>query len=51
MAEFQTLLGKNMTVMQIRDFLSGEFTPISLGEVMATLKAREAAGLITLSAK
>jgi aminopeptidase YwaD len=51
MAEFQTLLGKNMSVMQIRDFLSGEFTPISLGEVMATLKAREAAGLITLSAK
>jgi hypothetical protein len=48
-AEFSLLLGKQMTVMQLRDFLSGEFTPITLAEVMAVLKARETAGSITLT--
>ena len=33
-----------MTALQIRDFLSGEFTPLPLADVMAVLKAREAAG-------
>ncbi|WP_213979061.1 M28 family peptidase [Sphingomonas sp. dw_22] len=52
MAEFQILVARgNMTVLQIRDFLSGEFTPLPLADLMATLKAREAAGLITLTRK
>jgi hypothetical protein len=38
-------------VLQIRDFLSGEFTPVTLAEVMAVLKAREASGQIKLVAK
>ena len=42
------LLGKGLTVLQIRDFLSGEFTPLPLADVMAVLKAREAAGAIKL---
>jgi hypothetical protein len=48
-AEFNLLLGKNKTVLQIRDFLSGEFTPLPLADVMAVLKAREAAGAIKLT--
>ncbi len=42
------LLGKGKTALQIRDFLSGEFTPLTMGEVMAVLKAREASGAIRL---
>jgi aminopeptidase YwaD len=50
-AELQILLGKGMTALQIRDFLSGEFTPVTLDEVMAVLKARESAGQIRLTAR
>ena len=48
-AEFNILLGKNKTVLQIRDFLSGEFTPLPLTDVMAAIKAREAAGALKLT--
>ena len=48
-AEFGLLLGKAMTALQIRDFLSGEFTPLSLADVMAVLQARAAAGQVTLT--
>ncbi len=47
-AEFSALLRKGMTALEIRDFLSGEFTPLPLSDVMAVLRAREAAGQITL---
>ncbi|HEX7938853.1 MAG TPA: M28 family peptidase, partial [Gemmatimonadaceae bacterium] len=50
-AEFNLLLNKKMSVLQIRDFLSGEFTPLPLADVMAVLKAREAAGRVKLVAK
>ena len=50
-AEFGILLGKNMTALEIRDFLSGEFTPVPLEDVMAVLRAREAAGTIKLVPK
>ena len=50
-AEFSLLLGKNMTVLEIRDFLSGEFTPLPLADLMAVLRAREAAGSIRLVPK
>jgi hypothetical protein len=50
-AEFTQLLRKKLTALEIRDFLSGEFTPLPLAEVMAVLKAREAAGQITLTRK
>jgi hypothetical protein len=50
-AELSILLGKHMTVLQIRDFLSGEFTPLTLAELMPVLRAREAAGSIKLVPK
>ena len=50
-AEFNILLGKNLTALEIRDFISGEFTPVPLADVMAVLRAREAAGTIKLVPK
>jgi hypothetical protein len=50
-AEFSILLTKGLTALQIRDFLSGEFTPLPLADVMAVLKAREATGAIKLVPK
>jgi hypothetical protein len=50
-AEFSALLSRHLTVLEIRDFLSGEFTPLPLKDVMAVLKARETAGSIKLVPK
>lgn len=50
-SEFSAILGRKMTVLEIRDFLSGEFTPLPLADVMAVLKAREASGQIKLMPK
>lgn len=48
-AEFGLLLRKGgMTVGEIRDFLSGEFTPLPLADVLAVLRAREAQGGLKL---
>ena len=49
-AEFAILLGKHKTALEIRDFLSGEFTPLPLADLMAVLHARESAGSIKLVA-
>lgn len=48
-AELALLSDKGLTALQIRDFLSGQFTPLAMEEVMAALRAREAAGLIRLT--
>jgi Peptidase family M28 len=50
-AELTILLGKKKTALEIRDFLSGEFEPVPLADVMAVLRAREAAGQIKLVAR
>ena len=50
-AEFTAILGRKMTVLEIRDFLSGEFSPLPLADVMSVLKAREASGQIKLVPK
>ncbi|MGE5199228.1 MAG: hypothetical protein ACM3H9_06280, partial [Rhodospirillaceae bacterium] len=50
-SEFNQLLSRQMTVLEIRDFLSGEFTPVPLKDVMAVLRARETAGAIKLVPK
>jgi hypothetical protein len=50
-AEFNLLLGRHMTVLEIRDFLSGEFSPLPIETVMAVLRAREASGSIKLVPK
>jgi len=47
-AELSILLGKKLSALEIRDFLSGEFEPIPLADVMAVLRAREATGAIRL---
>lgn len=48
-AELSLLLRRGLSVMEIRDFLSGEFTPLPLAEVLAVLRAREASGTIALT--
>ena len=48
-AELSLLIPKGLSALEIRDFLSGEFTPLPMEEVMAVLRAREAAGQITLT--
>ena len=50
-AEFTILLGQHKTALEIRDFLSGEFTPLPLADLMTVLKAREAAGTVKLTPK
>jgi hypothetical protein len=47
-AELAILLGKHKSVLEIRDFLSGEFEPVPLADVLNVLRAREAQGLIKL---
>jgi hypothetical protein len=47
-AELNILLGKKLSALEIRDFLSGEFEPVPLADVIAVLRAREAAGTIKL---
>jgi hypothetical protein len=48
-AEFAILLQKKMTALEIRDFLSGEFEPLPLADLMAVLRARETAGTVRLT--
>jgi hypothetical protein len=50
-AEFTILLGQHKTALEIRDFLSGEFTPLPLADLMTVLRAREAAGTLKLVPK
>lgn len=50
-AELTILLGKKKTALEIRDFLSGEFEPVPLADVMAVLRAREASGQIRMVAR
>jgi len=50
-AEATILLGKNKTALEIRDFLSGEFEPIPMPDVMRYLRAREQSGVIRLVRK
>jgi aminopeptidase YwaD len=50
-AEFALLVNKGLSALQVRDFLSGEFTPLPLADVMTVLKAREASGAIKLTSK
>jgi hypothetical protein len=50
-AEFNILIGQKKSALEIRDFLSGEFTPLPLADLMAVLRAREAAGTIKLTSR
>ncbi|MEO5761062.1 MAG: M28 family peptidase [Vicinamibacteria bacterium] len=50
-AEFSLLAQKKLTALQIRDFLSGEFTPLPMADVMAVIRAQEKAGRLKVTAK
>ena len=49
--DFAKQYGFQNVALEIRDFLSGEFTPLPLVSVMAVLNARQSAGQITLAKK
>ncbi len=48
-SELNPLLGRGMTVLEIRNFISGEFEPVPLQDVWDYVKAQEAAGAVKLS--
>ena len=47
-AELTILINQRKSVLEIRDFLSAEFEPLSLDTLIAVLKAREASGALKL---
>jgi Zn-dependent M28 family amino/carboxypeptidase len=48
MAELRNILDDGMTALEIRNFLSGQFTPLPMADVMTVLRAYETAGAIRL---
>jgi hypothetical protein len=50
-AELRALTPRRLTVLQIRDFVSGEFDPVPLADVMAYFQAQEKAGMVKLVEK
>lgn len=50
-AELNILLGRNMTVLEIRDFLSGQFEPLPVSDLLDYLRAREKLGQLRLVEK
>jgi hypothetical protein len=48
-SELNPLLGRRITAMEIRDFLTGEFEPMPLEDVMNYLRAAEKAGTVKLT--
>jgi hypothetical protein len=50
-SELNLLLGQNKTVLEIRDFLTGEFEPLPLADLMEYLRAQEKLGALKLIVK
>jgi hypothetical protein len=48
-SEMNLILGQRKTVLEIRDFVAGEFDPLPLADVMTLLRAQEKAGQIRLT--
>jgi hypothetical protein len=48
-AEMNPLLSRKITALEIRDFLTGEFEPLPLADLMAYLRAMETAGTLKLT--
>ena len=48
-AELNILLGQKRNVMEIRDFLAGEFDPLPVTDLMGYLKVQEKIGTVKLS--
>jgi aminopeptidase YwaD len=49
--EFTTMMARKKTVLELRDFISGEFEPVPLADVMAYVKAGEKLGQLKLTEK
>lgn len=47
--ELNALLTRGMTVLELRDFISGEFEPVPLQDVWDYVKAMETSGAVKLS--
>ncbi len=50
-AELNILLGQKKTVLEIRDFLSGEFEPLALSDLMEYLTVQETLGNVKMTKK
>ena len=50
-AELRPLMQRKLTVQQIRDFISGEFEPVPVADVLAYFQALEKSGSIKLTEK
>jgi hypothetical protein len=50
-SEMGILAGTNKTVLEIRDFVAGEFEPLPLADVLGYFEAQQKAGLVTLNEK
>ena len=50
-AELRILTGQNKSVLEIRDFLSGEFEPLQLSDLMEYLKVMQKIGSVNLKKK
>jgi len=50
-SELNILLGRKKTALEIRDFLSGEFEPLPLADLMDYLRAQEKLGVVKLTEK
>ena len=48
-AEMNPLLSRKITALEIRNFLTGEFEPLPLADLMAYLRAMETAGTVKLT--
>jgi hypothetical protein len=49
--ELNAVLGRGLSVLEIRDFISGEFEPVPLQDVWDYVKAQETAGAVKLSTR
>lgn len=49
--ELNAAMGKGMSVLEMRDFISGEFEPVPLQDVWDFVKAQEAAGTVKLKTR
>ena len=47
--ELNAVLGRGMTVLEIHDFISGEFEPVPLQDVWDYIKAQETSGAVKLT--
>jgi hypothetical protein len=50
-AELRAILPRKLTVMQIRDVISGEFEPVPIADVMAYFDAQAKLGSVKLTEK